>query len=146
MALYDSNGQYLMNEEWAAMDVKVIREAKQSLGEAESSLKQALELANSLKGYMAAVYQDKLMSLESVLREHVSRCEDCAQIINNAISNNQRIAEEARAKKEQMKSFVSAPGVAQNLANEVIKQNTNKQSLANKMPEPAVSDLLGGLF
>lgn len=146
MALYGSSGEFLMDEEWAAMDVKAIREAKQSLEEAESSLKQALDLANSLKGYMAAVYQDKLMSLESVLREQANKCEDCVHTINNAISNNQRIAEEARAKKEQMKSFVSGPSKTRELADEVIKQNTNKQSLSNKMPEPAVTDLLGGLF
>lgn len=146
MALYDYNGQYLMDEELAAMDVKKIREAKQKLAEAQASLKQALNLTNSLKGYTASVYQDKLIRMGNVLGEEVSRCEDCAQIINNAISNNQRIAEEARRKKEQMAAVLNSPSPAQEIASTVINQNTNTQSMKNKIPEPAASDFLGGLF
>lgn len=146
MALFDSNGQYLMDEELAAMDVKKIREAKQLLADAQSSLKQALNLANSLKGYTAAVYQDKLMQMERVLGKQVSRCEDCAQIINNAISNNQRIAEEARKKKEQMTAFMNGPSPAREFADTVVNQNTNTESMKNKIPEPVADDFLGGLF
>ena len=146
MALYDYNGRYLMDEELAAMDAKKISEAKGLLEDAQRSLKQAINLANSLKGYAASVYQDKLMSVESVLKEDVGRCEDCARFVNNAISNNQRIAEDARRKKEQEAAYVRGPSPTREIAATVVTQNTNTGSLKDKLPDPAAADLLGGLF
>jgi hypothetical protein len=146
MALYDYNGRYLMDEELAAMDAKKISEAKGLLEDAHRSLKQAINLANSLKGYAASVYQDKLMSVESVLKEDAGRCEDCARLINNAISNNQGIAEEARRKKNQEAAVVRGPSPTREIAATVTTQNTNKSSMKDKLPEPAAADLLGGLF
>lgn len=154
MALYDYNGQYLMDEELAAMDIQKIREAKKLIETAHSSIKQVLSLANGNKGYAAAVYEDKLMGLENVLAQETGRCDDCIQIINNAISNNQNIANEARKRKEQWNSVVHAPSPAQNVAVTVVNQNkntnahtnTNSTSLKDKMPPPIADSLLGGLF
>lgn len=154
MALYDYNGQYLMDEELAAMDIQKVREAKKLIETAHSSIKQVLSLANGNKGYTAAVYEDKLMSLESVLAQEAGRCDDCIQIINNAISNNQNIANEARKRKEQWNSVIHAPSPAQNVAATVVNQNkntnahknTNSTSLKDKTPPPIADSLLGGLF